>query len=73
MQKIYEEKGLVKVTTLGNTKLLSIRTRPLVDVGLEELMKAPDEWGGSKFAEWYLQGREIREKLPAALYKAKRS
>lgn len=52
MQKIYEEKNLITETFLGNAPLLAIRTRVLVDTGMEELIKAPENWLDQECMAW---------------------
>ena len=46
------EKKLISFTTLGNAPLLAIRTRPLVDEGLEVLKRAPEEWLSKECMAW---------------------
>lgn len=55
MQLKLEERGLVKKVPLGNTTLLSIRTRPLVDVTLDILRHDPQQWCTPEFFEWICQ------------------
>ena len=52
MQDFYEEKGLVSRVSLGDAVLLSIRTRPLVDVGLQRLLDNTEKLLDKEFAAW---------------------
>lgn len=58
MRKKLEERGLIRKVALGNTVLMAIRTRPLVDVTLEILSAAPQEWCTKDFYKWICQVRE---------------
>lgn len=55
MREALEERGLVCRTPVGNTTLLSIRTRPLVDASLEILRADPRKWCTPEFYDWIIR------------------
>jgi hypothetical protein len=55
MREVLEERGLVRRTPVGNTTLLSIRTRPLVDASLEILREDPRKWCSPEFYDWIIR------------------
>ena len=63
MREALEERGLVRRTPVGNTTLLSIRTRPLVDASLEILRADPQKWCTPEFYDWILRLEKAAEKL----------
>ena len=60
MREALEERGLVQRTPIGNTTLLSIRTRPLVEASLEILHADPEKWCTPEFYQWILSLEKAR-------------
>ncbi|MBR2910906.1 MAG: AAC(3) family N-acetyltransferase [Lentisphaeria bacterium] len=60
MREALEERGLVQRTPIGNTTLLSIRTRPLVEATLEILHADPEKWCTPEFYQWILSLEKAR-------------
>jgi len=60
MRARLEEKGLVTKIPLGNTTLMTIRTRPLVDATLDILRAAPEAWCSPEFASWIARVKAAR-------------
>lgn len=52
MRERLEEKNLVKRTPIGETTLLSIRTRPMFETVLEILRSEPQNWCTPEFYQW---------------------
>ncbi|MBO5766508.1 MAG: AAC(3) family N-acetyltransferase [Lentisphaeria bacterium] len=62
MRERLEELGLIKKVSLGNTTLMTLRTRALVDTTMDILRRELKDWCLTAFYDWSCQVREAAQK-----------
>lgn len=60
MRPKLEEKGIVTKVPLGDTTLMTVRTRPLVEATLDILRAEPESWCTPEFASWLARVKAAR-------------